>query len=62
MMKLFQSVHRAKYFYDNIECKTYTKHDIITYNFYIWTVAFFLGLQFSHLKQIPGMDKFVIDW
>lgn len=43
-------------------CKIFTKHEVFMHNYFLWTVAYFVGLQFTHLGQIPIMSKFVLDW
>lgn len=31
------------------ECKVYTRDQVFDYNYYIWTIGFFIGLQFTHM-------------
>lgn len=31
------------------ECYFYSRSEIIAYNYFVWTVGFFLGLQFTHM-------------
>jgi len=27
----------------------YTDHEVFSYNYYLWTTGFFIGLQFTHM-------------
>ena len=57
-------MHHAQYFEPNSgsNCKTYSKEDIVNYNFYVWTISLYIGLQFSHFSNIPLLRYFVIDY
>jgi len=62
LMQLFATVGQAKYFEPNaIGCKIWSNEEIINYNFYVWTLAFYVGLQNSHLSNIPCLKYWVID-
>lgn len=63
MMQLFGSVQQAKYFEPNpVGCHFYTKEEIVNYNFYVWTIAMYIGLQFSHVSNISWFKYWVIDF
>lgn len=32
-------------------CKTYTLYEVFHYNYFVWTVGYFIGLQFTHMDQ-----------
>jgi len=34
---------------------------VFSYNYFVWTLAFFLGLQFTHMDQ-GIMQEFTLDW
>jgi len=52
-MKLFYSIDKMNYLGKQPAptCHQYTDSDIFDYNYHIWTVAYFVGLQFTHLDQ-----------
>ena len=31
------------------DCKIYSKSEVFAYNYFVWTAAFFIGLQFTHM-------------
>jgi hypothetical protein len=43
------------------ECRTYTQDDVYNYNYHVWTVAYFVGLQFTHMDQ-GIFTNFTLDW
>ena len=43
------------------KCEIYTKWEVFEHNYFVWTAAFFLGLQFTHADQ-GIMSRFVLDW
>jgi len=61
MMQLFQSVQQTDYLRQGIGCRTYSEEQIFQYNYYIWTFAFFLGLQWTHMGQ-GILGRFVLSW
>ena len=42
-------------------CKTYTLQEVFKYNYMVWTLGYFIGLQFTHMDQ-GIMQQFVLDW
>eukprot|EP00356_Strombidium_inclinatum_P007227 CAMPEP_0170487244 /NCGR_PEP_ID=MMETSP0208-20121228/6104_1 /TAXON_ID=197538 /ORGANISM="Strombidium inclinatum, Strain S3" /LENGTH=143 /DNA_ID=CAMNT_0010761467 /DNA_START=97 /DNA_END=525 /DNA_ORIENTATION=- len=42
-------------------CKKYSEWDVFSYNYFVWTLAFFIGIQFTHMDQ-GIMQEFVLDW
>ena len=32
-------------------CKTYTLQEVFKYNYMVWTLGYFIGLQFTHMDQ-----------
>jgi hypothetical protein len=61
MMQMMQSVSRADYLGQGIGCRTYTDDQIFQYNYFIWTVGLFLGLQWTHMGQ-GILGHFVLSW
>lgn len=47
----------AEYYY----CVISTKWEVFRYNYFVWTTAFFFGLQFTYLKT-GILKKFILDW
>ena len=43
------------------ECHIYTSMESFFYNFFIWTTAFFIGLQFTHLDN-GVFSNLTLDW
>ena len=48
---LLQSVELHGYFKSEDGSKAYTNGDVFGYNYLIWTLAYFIGLQFTHMDQ-----------
>ena len=46
----------------DVGCYKYSSTEIVDFNFFVFTIFFYLGLQFSHMKQLPGMNHFVLEW
>jgi hypothetical protein len=42
-------------------CHEYSGPEVFHYNYFIWTVAFFIGLQFTH-ADVGFMQQFTLDW
>ena len=43
------------------ECHLYSQKEVFHYNYFIWTVAYFIGLQFTHL-DIGIFQQLTLDW
>lgn len=43
------------------ECHLYKTWELFKYNFFIWTTAYFIGLQFTHLDQ-GIFQQLTLDW
>ena len=43
------------------KCHEYDANEIFNYNYFVWTFAFFIGLQFTHL-DVGFMQSFTLDW
>lgn len=66
--KLFASIDRMDYLtkhHSDVtvppECHLYSKREIFWYNYLIWTLAFFIGLQFTHLDN-GIFSNLTLDW
>lgn len=47
--------------HDTPSCKEYSNKEVFKFNYLIWTVFFFLGLQFTHLDTWP-FNQITLDW
>jgi hypothetical protein len=61
MMQMFQSVKEVDYLGQGIGCRTYSDDQIFQYNYFVWTTAFFIGLQWTHMNQ-GILAHFVLSW
>ena len=43
------------------ECHLYSNQEVFNYNYYIWTAAYFVGLQFTHLDT-GVFQQLTLDW
>jgi hypothetical protein len=43
------------------ECHIYSNQEVFNYNFFIWTLAYFVGLQFTHLDN-GILSQLTLDW
>lgn len=64
---LFKSIYNAEYFKEfeygqtNPTCKVYSWAEVFKYNMLWWNIAFFLGLNFTHLDKGP-LKNLTLDW
>jgi hypothetical protein len=58
-MELFKSITAKNYLSGDLVgkvdpvCREYTASEVFKYNYLVWGLAFFLGLQFTHLDDGP---------
>lgn len=43
------------------ECHLYSARELFNYNYFIWTLAYFVGLQFTHLDN-GILSQLTLDW
>ncbi|CDW87216.1 UNKNOWN [Stylonychia lemnae] len=66
LFKIFMTIEKMNYtrpysILDKPDCYIYSDDEVFDYNYHIWTFAFLLGLQFTHL-QVGFMKNFSLSW
>lgn len=62
-LRLFHSIGELNLAGENTlpECHVYTNMELFKYNYLIWTLGFFAGLQWTHLDVGP-LSRLTLDW
>jgi hypothetical protein len=62
---LFASIDKMDYLSTHVkynpDCHAYSTLDVFKYNYFIWVLAFFIGLQFTHLDN-GILSQLTLDW
>ncbi len=65
MLRLFATVEQMDYLNltvrSNSMCHIYKPLETFKFNYFVWTLGFFLGLQFTHLDQ-GILQNLTLDW
>eukprot|EP00347_Sterkiella_histriomuscorum_P019710 403340585 len=65
--KIFMSIEkmnygqRVAYTPPSPQCHEYTAQEVFHFNYFVWTLGFLLGLQFTHL-DVGILQQFTLDW
>jgi len=62
-LRLFHSIGELNLSGENSvpECHTYGSWELFKYNYFVWTLGLFLGLQWTHLDVGP-FSKITLEW